>query len=299
MKEFRYTLKNELWKALHNRMFLIALLVGAVFIIWDMVLTWIDVDVFNQNLSWMLSNPEMAASVGMRGDPEGYAIFNEAFPYMPIHIPNLQYRTLWPVLAALPYGWSYLQDRRDGIYNQISCRAGRKGYFAAKYLAVFVSGGLATVFPLAGDVLAVAVIAPYYVPNVTTIIYTITNGNFLSRLFYSAPWLHFAGVCGAFFLLGGATACLCFLLGTKVKLEIMVVLFPVAVYQVLDTAITLLLAPAMNAKLGYILTISPQGIMMPSNSFPNPEWLVFLEIGLLTAVSFFGGYRQVVGHELA
>ncbi len=299
MRAFGYTLKDELWKALHNWMFLIALAVGAVFIIWDMVQVWVSVEDFNHSLEWMLSDPEAVASFGLSGSPEGFALFNEAFPYNPIHVPNLQYRTLWPVLAALPFGWSYLQDRRNGIYDQIACRVGRKGYFAAKYLAVFISGGLATVFPLAAGVLADAMIAPYVVPQITTIIYVISNGNFLSRLFYSAPWLHLAGTCGAFFLMGGATACLCFLLGTRVKLEIIVVLFPVAVYQVLDTAITLLLAPAMSEKLGYIIEISPQGIVMPSTVFPNPGWLVFLEIGLLTAVSLLGGYRQVVGHELA
>ena len=52
--------------------------------------------------------------------------------------------TVWPVLAAMAFGWSYNNERISGVYNQIAIRVGRKRYFTAKHTAQKIGVGTAS-----------------------------------------------------------------------------------------------------------------------------------------------------------
>jgi len=83
----------------------------------------------------------------------------------------------------MPFGWSYHQERQNGVYNQIISRSSKQTYFISKYIAVFVSGGLAVSLPLLFDLFATAMVCPYVVPTPIIPINIISDGYFLSELY--------------------------------------------------------------------------------------------------------------------
>ena len=171
---------------------------------------------------------------------------------------------------------------------------GRKKYFFAKYLAVFVSGGLALMTPLLFDLLANALVCTYWVPNVTYYLTLVFDGHFLSTLYYTQPWLYALLWCGMTFLWGGAAACLCLTVGTWPKLRSVVTILPFIVLMAVDGVIAVLPAYAKGK-----LELSPMLLVRCAPPHMNPGWLEFLALSVLTLFSLALGYWQVVKHELA
>lgn len=64
------------------------------------------------------------------------------------------------IIAALPYGISYYKDKKSGIIKNICNRVDRHKYIMAKYIATFVSGGLAVTIPIVVDFFAIKLICP-------------------------------------------------------------------------------------------------------------------------------------------
>lgn len=201
---------------------------------------------------------------------------------------------IWPVLAAMPYGWSYSSERRSGYYNQVASRSSRKRYFCSKYIAVFVSGGLAVAVPLLFDLLANALVSPDAVPDVTLMIQPISNGCFLSGLYYTHPWVFALIWCFVDFLWGGVAACTCFLVGAKIRLQVIVMLVPFMIFVLLDGLNT-----TVRRFMLLYQTFSPLQLAQPITMSANPGWVVFSVMGVLFLLTVTVGYWQVVKHELA
>lgn len=108
------------------------------------------------------------------------------------------------LLAAIPFGVSYYQDKKNGVIKNMSIRAGKKCYLRAKFMAVFVSGGTAVVIPVVLDFLFSKIWIPHdfvYMP------YTILNtgslwGVFLIDHIYISALI----IMLAWFVFGGALA---------------------------------------------------------------------------------------------
>lgn len=65
------------------------------------------------------------------------------------------------IIASLPYGISYCRDKKVGIIKNICTRCNRKSYLLSKYVAVFVVGGVASVFPVVLDFMMANLYQPY------------------------------------------------------------------------------------------------------------------------------------------
>lgn len=285
----RNAIKSELSKALQNKMLYLAIALGMVFCLMDAWENFKKVGEFHENLQWILG---LDARIGT--GHEGYSLFHL---WMGIY-PNTQgaylFYAIWPVLAAMAYGWSYIEERRSGVYNQIVSRTNAKVYYLAKYIAVFVSGGLAVGIPVLLNLLLNALVCPYEPIPATFAV--VTNTEIFSEFFHTCPWGYGLLWCGMTFLCGGVAACLCFLVGTKLRHGVMVMLTPYAIYMVLDALLSNLKTSVLK-DVNY--TLSPLWIINSVPGFANPEWLVFSILGLLTLISFSVGYWQVVKHELA
>ena len=270
------SLKTELEKALNNRGFFAALAIG-------LLLSAVNI---GENLA-------LIAEMGEHRGRMSASLFCYWLGITPGTAKGVFY-TIWPLLAALPYGWSYIQERTSGVHDQIVCRVGRKKYFFAKYLAVFVSGGLVLMAPLLFDLLANALVCTYWVPNVTYYLTLVFDGHFLSTLYYTQPWLYALLWCGMTFLWGGAAACLCLTVGTWPKLRSVVTILPFIVLMAVDGVIAVLPAYAKGK-----LELSPMLLVRCAPPHMNPGWLEFLALSVLTIFSLALGYWQVVKHELA
>lgn len=279
-------IRSELYKAVHNRMLYIAIAAGLAICVGDVIENILNMQYFNEQMEWMLTTQYRT-----RTAHTGYSLF---YLWMGISSPTSSgslFHLIWPVLAAMAYGWSYNEERRSGLYNQIAARTSPRVYYIAKYIGVFVSGGLAISTPLLVDLLINALVVPYDIPFVGTI----PNGYFMSGLFYSSPWSYGLIWCGMVFLMGGAAACFCFVVGTKLRHSVMIVLVPYALYVCIDATLNGFL-PTLMQKLNPM--ISPLWLTMARTNFPNPAWFLLLFLATQTAISFSIGYWQVVKHEL-
>lgn len=95
---------------------------------------------------------------------------------------------LWPLLAALPYAWSWSVEKGCGMLAQQATRASRRRCLAAKMVATFASAALAVGAPLLANLMACACIAPASPNWVSDVLYLgVTYDAPLSSLFYNAP----------------------------------------------------------------------------------------------------------------
>lgn len=280
------TIRTELYKALHNRMLYIAIAAGLVLCGMDVVENISKIRQFDELLQW-ITTTDLRAGHGH----DGYSLFFLWMGTSNLTFGGSIYSIVWPVLAAVAYGWSYNSDRRSGVYDQIVVRSNAKTYYIAKYIAVFVSGGLAVAVPLLANLLANALVCPYDIPPLMSNL----NAYFLGELYFTCPWAYGLIWCGMVFLMGGAAACICFVSGTKLRHGVMLVLVPYALYIAFDALIATFF-PTLIKNIN--LMLSPLQMFRSQPGFPNPEWFVFTVLAVLIGTSFSIGYWQVVKHEL-
>ena len=279
----RNTLRVELWKATHNRMFFLSLAVGLFLALGDSYLSWLTVTELHQ------STLEMLAHGYGRGGHAGYSLFVLWMPINGFQITTIYFFLIWPVLAAMPYGWSYGQERNSGVTQQITTRSGKRTYFNAKFISVFISGGFAVFLPILINLLVDAMICPYALPKLGIV--PVFNGNFLSALYYTNPWVYAICWCMMEFLFGGAAACLCFVVGSMLKFGVMTILVPLVLLTVFDR-LSLSLFPGAN------LTVSPLQMVAAASPNITPGWVLFTALGIMVGISYAAGYLQVVKHEV-
>ncbi len=282
------TIKAELWKALHNPMFYIAVAAGLAISMGNVLRSAERIQYFHSKIQAL----DISSTISR--NPIGYSLFIQWLPVARTSSSHYIFSFIWPILAAMPFGWSYFQERRNGVYNQIVTRSGRQVYFVSKFIGVFVSGGLAVALPAFFDLLANAMICPYVLPNPNIPINIISDGWFLSELYYTNPWLYSGIWCLVLFWLGGTAASFCLAVGTKFRLQIMVILAPFALLLLIDAGWSLL-----SEIWSWRIELSPLALFAAATIDPNPEWAVCTVIGIMLIISVTLGYWQVVKHEMA
>ncbi len=278
-------LKTELRKAFQNKMFFCSLLVGSLISITDVAQNAVLV----RRMTRILEN-----SSEISKSAEGFSLFVRWIAVNGVTLGSNLFYFVWPILAAIPYGWSWAEERKSGLYAQIVSRVGRRTYFFSKYWAVFISGGAAVSVPVLANLLINALVCPYCVPTVLMAATPITNGYFLSELYYSAPWIFGLLWCGVDFLWGGVAACMCLPAGTRFRHQVMVLLVPFVSLILLDAVCSM----AMSIGSLDHLELSPLRLALAAPASANPGWLLFSLLGIFFSVTFLGGYWEVVKHEL-
>lgn len=282
------SIKAELWKAIHNRMFFLSLAVGFLISMVDMVQTAV---MTRQILE--LTQRALEKNLPISSNHSGASLFLKWISVGNLSFGGKVFFMLWPILAAMPYGSSLCIDRQSGYENQVITKCGRFVYFQGKYIACFVSGGLAVSLPLILNLLLNALICPASTPEVQMLGSSIGNGYFLAKLFYTKPWIFCAAWCIVDFLWGGVAACLCLILGGKIRHSFMVVLFPFTVFFVAKSMIY-----TLNSLFQFPVELSPLDLAKADPLMLNPWWVIFSEITALGAISAVIGYWQVKKHEL-
>lgn len=282
-------MKTELRKALNNRMFLVALMIGCAIAIINVCENANMV----QEMTRLLHKGIAAGSTASRS-PLGFSLFIHWIAVEPISLGHSIYFFVWPILAALPYGWAYCQERKSGLYNQYLIRTSKIKCFLSKYIAMFVSGGISVSLPLLLNLLLNALVCPYALPKAIVPISLVTDGYFMSELYYTYPWVYACIWCAVVFLIGGATACLCLIVGTRFRLRVAVILTPFTLFAIIEGILTLI-----GSFITLRINFSPLDLPVAAGPLANPEWSVFALLFGIVAVGVIGGYIQVVHHELA
>lgn len=95
---------------------------------------------------------------------------------------------LLPLLASLPFAWSYCSDRITGYDAQLYSRAVRVRVFGAKGLATFFSGMVVATIPLLLNFAVLSCLLPAYAPRFED--YTVVGifaDSLFAWLFYNVP----------------------------------------------------------------------------------------------------------------
>lgn len=215
-------LKIELKKAFQNKVFLLMLGVGVLIAMLSVI----------QNLPKyyeLLQNNAYAAQKGIQANPTlplytPYSnwIGNDfAYSMTPL------FYTLFPLLACLAYGWSYFGERKSGYVMNVAVRTGKKSqYFLAKYIAVFLSGGVVVALPMLLNFLVISCFIPAYQPDLFYEMYYTVSAHFLRDWFYAVPLLFVSVILALNFLFGGLLAACSMAITFFVKNKFAVVLLP-------------------------------------------------------------------------
>lgn len=276
----RSTIGAELYKALHNKMLWIAIGIGLVLVAMNL---WEQAEDIRHAIDQVNRFREQGYDIYL-----GYSLF-----FSWLYLGSGTYgagllATIWPLLAAMAFGWSYNNERLSGVYNQVVSRVGIRRYFLSKHIAVFISGGLAYSIPVIVSLLGLALIYPAYGTP------AVFDTNFLSGFALISPWGFCIAMCIMSFLWGGATACICHCTGTYLRHGVMVVLVPYALYIVIDTLFSIYYT--LFPDHSYIQW-SPRLLGAFTGSH-NPGWLQFSYLILFTLGTFVIGLRQVKKNEL-
>ena len=216
------TIKLECKKAICNKFFLLAVLIG-------IAITFLSLIPMLQSYYQDMNQHQLISEeFGLRNPLMPMeTLFNHWIGGEPYSPGSADYFFHFPLLISIPYGWSYCAERRSGYVKNMVIRAGRMRYYLSKYIALFLSGGLAMVIPLLFNFLLTAMFIPAVMPNPSYITaYGIGSSSFLSMLFYSHPFLYVFLYLLVDFVCCGLIACLCFAASVFVKNRVVVTLLP-------------------------------------------------------------------------
>ncbi len=180
-------LKTELKKALKNKAFLASVIISILLTILSLIFC---VSIYNRDMRDMELIRGMD-NYSANPDISIYSLFNHWIGGESMSLGSSVYFFIFPILCAMPYGWSYCVERKSGYTRTMVVLAGKKKYFAAKYIATFVSGGLAVVIPFIINIAMTACFFPAIKPEIENdIYYAVFKNGLMSELFYSKPFLY-------------------------------------------------------------------------------------------------------------
>lgn len=213
MKRVRKALlHNELNRMIRKKEFWAALAIGCGIAIWHFVQHVVPADIMGYGFP-------MSAYIRWMG-ADAY------------EMQSYWYYLILPLLAAFPYAGTFFSDLKTGYVNQIFLRGDKKEYFRAKFLTVFLSGGIVCVFPLILNFLLTATVCPLLYPDVNPGI----GPNaycFGSILFFTRPFFYWLIYLVFDFAMCGFFACAVLSLTFFVDFRLIALLLPFGIYYFL------------------------------------------------------------------
>ena len=214
MKEI-YT--NEIKRAFNTIGMKLALLVGCALSIWHVITVIMPI---SEGQNYELSAnaiDDLYVPISLFSTWMG----NELFP-----IQSYIFYLILPLLAVLPFGSSFFEDIKSGYIINVCTRVEKKLYFKAKYLAVFLSGGVAVVAPLLLNLVLSSMFMPAFIPDNGTV-GTISPTTMAYEVFFTHPLIYVLMLIVIDFIFAGviATLALSYTYFTEHRFGVMIVPF--------------------------------------------------------------------------
>lgn len=179
-------IRIELKKAFHNRMLYITLAIAIAIAVFSAV----------TNIQDYTAMEEMKAGyryhADIPGNPEHEIIstHNRWIGQDTSSMGTSLFYLLLPLLAALPYSWSYLSEQHSGYVKNVITRNERKPYYLAKYVATFLSGAFIIFVPMLLNLVIVSSVIPAAGPDISyDMYYGLLATDMLTSVFYTKPIL--------------------------------------------------------------------------------------------------------------
>lgn len=212
-------IKMEIKKSLHNKAFYMSIVIGMVFAILSLIYC---VSIYNKDMTAMQNVGDIKAPI-----TPIYSMFNHWIGGEAVSLGTSVFFFIFPLLCAIPYGWSYCVEKNSGYRRTIIVQSGKRNYYMAKYIATFISGGLAMVIPMIFSFILAAAYFPAIKPDVMyDIYYAVFKNSLMSELFYTTPFLYVVIYLCIDFVFCGALACCSMAMAAFVKQKYVVTLVP-------------------------------------------------------------------------
>lgn len=157
------------------------------------------------------------------------SVFNKWMAMDDRHPWNAVYMTLFPVLAVLPYGASWLDDRKSGYVKNVCVRMKKSSYLIAKYVAVFISAGVTVVVPLLFNLILTCAVLPALTPSMNGL-FPVGGTAMFAGIYYTNPWLYTAIYMIIYFVYAGVLATLAIAASGWINQRFIVILFPFVIH---------------------------------------------------------------------
>jgi len=279
-------LKLECKKAIFNKFFLLSILIGCLItsssLIPNIQSYYRDINMAKKLLD---SGTVIYNSYGPLESLFNHWIGSEA-----ISAGSVNFFFIFPILIAIPYGWSYCLEKQKGYIRNVVLRSGKPRYYFSKYVAMFVSGGLAMVIPLLLNFIITAMFVPAVYPDPSYITgYGIFTASILSKAFYTNPFLYVFLYLLVDFVFCGLITCLCFALATFIKNRVVVVLMPFFIllaFRYICTSFIYVSSTTVYKEL------SPMFFLHPVPPAYNTTWLIITVEAIIVLIFTF--YMSII-----
>ena len=208
---------NEIKRAFNTIGMKLALLVGCALSIWHVITVIMPI---SEGQNYELSAnaiDDLYVPISLFSTWMG----NELFP-----IQSYIFYLILPLFAVLPFGSSFFEDIKSGYIINVCTRVEKKIYFKAKYLAVFLSGGVAVVAPLLLNLVLSSMFMPAFMPDNGTV-GTISPTTMVYEVFFTHPLIYVLMFIVIDFIFAGviATLALSYTYFTEHRFGVMIVPF--------------------------------------------------------------------------
>lgn len=195
-------------------------------------------------------------------------------------LPPLFYQ-LAPLLAVIPFAWSWRSEAISGYLGQVYGRVSRGRYVAAKGIATFVSGGLVGMVPQVVNFAMVSAFVPAITPDIRDVMYLGVDFDHLwSYWFYNEPLVYMGLYCLLGFALCGLWALFVMALSFVIENRIVLLTFPYLALVVLqfvnDNIFTAVLGGVHAVQFSVL-----GNLRSVTHSYGQSEWVI---LGLLAVL---------------
>lgn len=222
----RKLVKIELEKALKNKIFFMMILLGcfcAFFSFLYRYSAWMDARKQIEIVSKLSKTPY---------DPEvqAYIFSNSWIGGEDYSLGFAVFYFLFPVMTVFPYAWSYVQEKKTGYLRLVAVISEKRRYYKAKYIAIFLCGGLVMAIPLFFSAVLTSAFIPNLIPDSLSLYSSMSQNSMWSWIFYRNPSIFVCMYIALDFLFGGLIAVAAYGISFFVPYEIPAMISPFLVF---------------------------------------------------------------------
>lgn len=214
-------IKIELSRALKNPAFLVTILIGIALVIYHTI----------ANVMPAVSAMDEFAQHG----EAPYSVFNTSLGIEGFSLTSVLLLYLFPILAVLAFADSFFTDVKSGYIKNVYIRTKKKNYLIAKFIAVFVSAGIAAIAPMLLSLFVTSGLLPSILPEPNSATYFIGAQGMWAELFYSNPYLYIFCFLALDFVFAGVLATVSLAMSFVVSNRFIVLLSPFVICIAIHT----------------------------------------------------------------
>lgn len=224
-------LKIELNKAIKNKGFTIAIMLGMILAVLSLIYS---INIYKRDKN-ATADYAQKYNIVYNPEAEAHTIFNNWIGGEGGSLGTAIYFFIFPLLIALPYGWSYSSEKKSGYRKAMIVYCGKRNYFMSKYIATFISGGLAMIIPMIFSIIITSCYFPAITPFVIDdVYYGVFGYDLMSKLYYTYPFLYLFLYLLIDFVVCGILSCVCMTATLLIKQKPLVMITPMALCMGID-----------------------------------------------------------------